>query len=264
MYRQRQEWNMNTYDESMDKINKDSVIPVYYQLAKILERQICEGKLQPGETLPTEHEFSAKYGISRMTVRRAISELITAGMVYAQKGKGTFVSKPKLDNVSFELDGFEEQIKKRGLKPSTKLLGVKIVKADQILANKLEIAIGTSCLYFSMVLSANGEPLVYENKYVVYSKQKPILESELKDPSLPNLAAIHSDQFPTISKKILQASVVTEAEAKILNVPVNSPVFVVEQSIYNVEKKPIGWGKSVYRGDRYQLTSYVGWALEDI
>ncbi len=253
---------MKTYIADEDKIDKTSVIPVYYQLAKLLERHIFEGKLQPGETLPPENDLAAHFGISRMTVRRAISELVLAGMVYTQKGVGTFVSKPKLDNVVFELNDFHEEIKKRNMKPSTRLLGVKIVKADQQLAKKLEITVGIRCLYFRMILSADEEPLVYENKYVVFFKQKPILEAELKDPSLSNLAFVHTDHLPTISKKVLQASVATELEAKHLGIAVNAPVLVVEQTVYDSEKKPMGWGTSIYRADRYKLTSYTGWPLD--
>lgn len=253
---------MKIYNANEEKIDKGSVIPVYYQLAKLLERQIFEGKLQPGEALPPENDIAAKHGISRMTVRRAISELVLAGLVYTQKGVGTFVSKPRLDNVVFELNDVHEEIKKQNMKPSTKLLGVKIVKADQHLAKKLETTVGTRCLNFRMVLSANDEPLVYENKYVVFSKQKPILEAELKDPSLSNLAFVHTDHLPIISKKVLHASVARESEAKHLGVSVNAPVFMVEQTVYDSEKKPIGWGTSIYRADRYKLTSYTGWPID--
>lgn len=253
---------MKTYIEDEEKIDKGSVIPVYYQLVKLFEKQIFEGKLKPGEALPPEHDLAANHGISRMTVRRAISELVLAGLVYTQKGVGTFVSKPKLDDVVFEINDFQEEIKKRNMKPSTKLLGVKIVKADQKLSKHLEVPLGTSCLHLRMVLSADDEPLVYENKYVVYSKQKPILETELNDPSLSNLASVHSDHLPTISKKILHASVTTELEAKHLGVAIKDPVFVVEQTVYDSEKKPMGWGTSVFRADRYKLTSYTGWPLD--
>lgn len=251
------------FDEEAEKLDKNSVIPVYYQLAKIMEKEIYEGRLKPGETLPPEHELAEKYGISRMTVRRAISELINAGMVYAQKGKGTFVAKPKLENVVFELKDFHEEIKRMGMKPSAKLLSVKIVRADKLLAKKLDIPLHTSCLYFRLLVSADDEPLVYENKYIVYTKQKPILESELKDPSLSNLAAL-SDHFPIMSKRVLHASVVTAEEASVLGVELNTPVFVVEQTIYDTEKRPIGWGKSVCRGDRFKFTSYIGWTMDSI
>jgi len=255
---------MKSITPQTEIIDKYSIIPIYYQLAKILEKYILDGKLKPGEALPPEHEIAEKFGISRMTVRRAISELIAVGMVYSQQGKGNFVARPKLDDFAFELVNFYEEIQKRGMKPSTKLLGVKIVRADKLLAEKLEIKLNTSCLYFRLVLSADDEPLVYENKYVVYTKQKPILETELKDPSLSSLAIIHGDHFPIISKRVLQASIVTEEEALILGTGLNTPVFVVEQTVYDTEKKPIGWGKSIYRGDRYKLTSFIGWSVDDI
>lgn len=250
------------FDDESGKLDKNSVLPIYYQLAKIIEKEICEGRINPGEALPAEHELAEKYEISRMTVRRAISELINAGMLYAQKGKGTFVAKPRLEEGFFELKDFHDEIRKRGMKPSAKLLGVKIVRANELLAKKLDIPLETRCLYFRLLLSANDEPLIYENKYVVYSKQKPLLETELKDPSLANLATLHGAHFPTMSKRILHASVVTEDEASVLGVEQYTPVFVVEQTIYDADKKPIGWGKSICRGDRFKLSSYIGWAMD--
>lgn len=197
-------------------------------------------------------------------MRRAISELIKAGLVFTQKGKGTFVAKPKFDQVVFELGDVHKEIIAKGRTPSSKLLGVKIVRADKMLAQKLGTPINTRFLYFSMVLSADNEPLVYEKKYVKYTKQKPILETELKDPSLSNLAVVHGDQFPTASKRVLHASTVTAEEAAVLEVEPNTPVFVIEQTVYDADKEPIGWGKSVYRGDRYKLTSYIGWTADII
>ncbi|GAV25202.1 GntR family transcriptional regulator [Carboxydothermus islandicus] len=245
-----------------NQIDKNSVIPVYYQLARIIERDIFEGRLKPGDAIPPENELVRRYGISRMTVRRAIAELINSGLVYTQKGKGTFVAKPQLENMVFELGDFHEEIKKRGMKPGIKLLGTKIVRADELLAKKLEIPLNTTCLYLRLLISANDEPLIFENKYMVYTKKKPILELELKDPSLANfsnLVAAHGESFPVVSKMVLHASVVTEEEAEVLGVKLNTPVFVVEQTLYDSMRRPVGWGKSVFRGDRFKFTSYVGW-----
>ena len=230
-----------------------------------METDILEGNFKPGEVLPAEHEIASKYEISRMTVRRAISELVSAGMVYAEKGKGTFVSKPKLDDVEFELDNFYAEIPQKGMRTGTKLLGAKIVRADLSLANKLQIPVDTRCLHFRLITSVNDEPLIYENKFIIFTKQSPILEKELNDPSLTNLANLHGHSLPTTSKRVFRVSIVTEEEAAILKVGPNTPVFLVEQTIYDTERKPIGWGKSIYRGDRYKFTSYTGWRLgEDI
>lgn len=245
-------------------VDKNSIIPIYYQLFKYFEKQIRSGRLQPGDALPTEMEIAARYDISRMTVRRAISELTSAGMVYTQKGKGTFVARPRLDSVVFNLNNFFDEIKQKGMNPHAELLEARIIKADEKLAQRLGIEVNTRCLYFRIVITADGEPLAYETKYTIYSKQTPILESQLIDPLLSRLAAAHSDSIPSSSKKVLMVSKATEEEAEVLGVTPGLPVFFMSQTIYDADSKSIAWGKTIYRGDRYKLTSYDGWNVEDI
>lgn len=241
-------------------IDKSSVIPIYYQLMKLLEGQIRRGEIKPGEALPTEMEITARFEISRMTVRRAISELVSAGMVYTQQGKGTFVASPKLDNIVFELNNFNEEIEQRGLQYKTTFAEAEIIRSNELLKGKFQIADdNTRFLYYRTVLSAEDEPLAYEDKYTFYTKSKPILEKELKDPSLLGLIAAHSNYLPVGVKKILQVAVTTEEEASILGIPPNTPILVIEVTICDPDLKPVGWSRSVYRGDRYKLTSYDGW-----
>lgn len=247
-----------------DIIDKNSFVPIYYQLYKYFKKQISDGVLKPGDTLPTEMEIADKFGISRMTVRRAIAELANGGMVYTQKGKGTFVARPKLDNVVFNLNNFYDEIRQKGLNPHTKILEAKIVKADRLLAKRMEVELNTRCLFFRFVITADGEPLAYEAKYTIYSKQRPTLETELKDPSLSKLAAVHSDSEPASSKKVLMVSTAMNEEPEILGIPPGSPVFLMLQTIYDADNKIIAWGKSIFRGDHYKLVSYDGWNIEGI
>lgn len=114
------------------------------------------------------------------------------------------------------------------------------------------------------MIFADGEPLAYETRYTVYTKSTPILESELKDPSLSNLAAAHSDTVPTRSKKVLMASHTINEESKVLGVKPGTPVFLMIQTIYDGDNHIIAWGKAIFRGDRYKLVSYEGWNTEDI
>lgn len=247
-----------------DMIDKNSVIPIYYQLFKLIEEQIRRGDLKPGESLPTEHEISSRFEISRMTVRRAIAELVSAGMVYAQQGKGTFVATPKLDNIIFELNDFNQEIKKRGLNYKNTILEAKIIRVDDDLRAKFQVGEEHKrLLYFRTVLSAEDERISYEVKYTIYSKSKPILESEIIDPSLPGLVAAHTECLPMSAKKVLQVAACTKEEAAILGIALNSPVFLIKQTIYDQELRPVGWSKAVYRGDRYKLTSYDGWFKKD-
>jgi GntR family transcriptional regulator len=245
-------------------VDKKSIIPIYYQLFKYFEKQIRQGQLQPGDALPTEMEIAERAGISRMTVRRAISELAATGMVYTQKGKGTFVAQPRLDNVVFNLNNYFDEIRQKGMNPHAELLETRIIKANEQLALRLSIEVNTRCLYFRILILADGEKLAYETKYTVYTKGSPILESELTDPRLSRLAAAHSDSIPSSSKKVLKVSKATEEEAKVLGISPGLPVFFMSQTIYDTDGKSIAWGKTIYRGDRYKLISYDGWNVEDI
>jgi len=244
-------------------IDKNSAIPAYYQLAKIFEEMITQGELGPDMPLPPEHAIAARHEISRMTVRQAIAELVAMGLVYTQKGKGTYVARPALDNVAFELGDFFTEIRKRGLIPAINLLQATIVKAGPDVAAQLACTPGTRCLFYRFTLSAGGEHLAYETRYVVYVRQKPLLEAELKDPSLARLVSTYSDKMPVTCKRVLQAGTVTAEEAGILRVVAGTPAFLVEQTLYDLDKRPVGWGRSVYRGDRCKLTSYEGWNKEE-
>jgi len=241
-------------------IDKNSVIPIYYQLAKLIREQIRRGEFKPGEALPTEIEIANRYEISRMTVRRSIAELVSEGMVYALQGKGTFVASPKLDNVVFELNNFSHEMVQRGLNYKTTLLEAKIIRADEELKAKFLLKEGIHrILYFRTVLSAENERLSLENKYIIYTKSKPLLESELNDPTLPGLIATHSDYVPVSAKKVLKAAVATNEEASILGVSPGAPLFLVETTVFDPDLKPVGWSKSIFRGDRYKITSHDGW-----
>lgn len=112
-------------------INKHSPVPIYHQIEEQLKAMIDKGELQPDMLLPSEREYSETFGISRMTVRQALSNLVSQGYLYRQKGKGTFVSKQKIKQPLQGLTSFSEDMKSRGRKPSSKLLRFEIIKADE-------------------------------------------------------------------------------------------------------------------------------------
>ena len=244
-------------------LDKSSFVPIYYQLYKHFETLILSGTLAPGDMLPTEMEFAEEYDISRMTVRRAISELAATGMIYSVKGKGTFVAEPKLDDMTFNLNQrFNDGEADEEMTPQ--LLECRIIKADAHISNRLGIEIGTHCLFCRMVTKAGGIPLIYEIRYAVYSKRAPLIENQLQDLSLTKVASAHSDQVPSRTKRILMASGAMNDEPKILQIKDGDPVFLMIQTIYDQDNHVIAWGKSIYRGDRYRLVSYNGWNLEEV
>ncbi|WP_406676737.1 GntR family transcriptional regulator [Moorella sp. ACPs] len=236
-------------------IDKSSFVPPYYQLAQILERQIRLGEYRPGEALPSEAELSEKYGLSRMTVRRSLSQLARAGLIRTERGKGTFVSRPELDRAVFIMEEFHKEVAARGLTSSVRLLEARLVPAPEKAAGKLQVPAGTKVLYIRRSLLAGGEPLAYDRKYLRYDRGRPILENELQYQALPDMVEKHAEALPVSSKMILQVTSLNDEEARALRVAPGSPAFLLEQVLLAGDGRPVGWGWCLYRGDRYQLTS---------
>src|SRR5215211_9049864 len=109
-----------------EDVQKDSSVPIYSQVERIVMDMIDSGKLSPGQRAPSEREIAETLGISRMTARAAMSSLVADGYLYSVPGKGTFVSNPKMRQDLLELTSFTEAMRNRGLKPGAKLLDIGI------------------------------------------------------------------------------------------------------------------------------------------
>jgi GntR family transcriptional regulator len=108
-------------------LDKNSPIPLYFQLEEILKERIETGELQTGDLLSSEKELSEKYKISRPTVREALRGLVSEGLLYREKGKGTFIAKPKIDYGFIQkLTTFYDDMIEKGFTPKTKVIKQEI------------------------------------------------------------------------------------------------------------------------------------------
>jgi len=119
-------------------INKNSPIPLYYQLEEHIKGLIENGELSPGDALPPEREYAEKYQISRMTVRQAFTQLVNEGYLYRLQGKGTFVAERKIEQPLQGLTSFTEDMKARGFTPGNKLIKFEIIPATSQIAGQFQ------------------------------------------------------------------------------------------------------------------------------
>src|SRR5690606_3088473 len=136
-------------------LDKNSPIPVYYQLEERLKESIEKKEWEEGQIIPSERVLSEQYGISRMTVRQAIQNLVRDGYLYREKGKGTFVAANKIEQPLQGLTSFTEDMRSRGLKPGTRLLDFSVVAAEGELVRKLRVAEGESVIVIKRVRLAD-------------------------------------------------------------------------------------------------------------
>ncbi|WP_094604103.1 HTH-type transcriptional repressor NagR [Sporomusa silvacetica DSM 10669] len=241
----------------MEKINKNSFTPPFYQLATILEKKILTGQLKAGESLPSENDLGREYELSRTTVRKCLSLLAERGLISTQQGKGTFVSRPSLDRAEFLMGEFHTHMVQMGKEPGYRLVEVRFRKELPEFAVELGMTAEQGILYYCRLLLADTEPVAVEHKYMLYIKGRPILENEFQYKAFSEIITIHTDILPVRSQAVLGAESVGEFDAKLLNVAQGSPVLKLQQALYASDNRPIGIGVFYYRGDRYSLVSDI-------
>lgn len=237
------------------RTESDSFTPAYFKLARDLHQEIMNGELRAGDRVPSENELSERYGLSRMTARKAITLLTDEGLVRREKGRGTFVTSPRVDGGIFVIPDFHEEMRRQGLATEVKILSVKITPAGRVQADKLGIRKGEKVIHLERVLEGDGEPLVFDRKYILPDRSQPLLEAEIGHGTTEELFSSSPGMAPVRADLNLSATVLSTAEARLLNSRKGAPAFCMEQLIYAVNDRKVIWGWLIYRGDKFDFTS---------
>ncbi|UJW58353.1 GntR family transcriptional regulator [Bacillus sp. A116_S68] len=233
-------------------IDKNSPIPIYYQLEEKIKTQIDQGDLQPGDMLPSEREYASQYAISRMTVRQAITKLVNDGYVYRKKGTGTFVSAKKIDQPLQGLTSFTEDMKARGMVATNRLIHFKVISPPLSVMKALNIDSSTPVYEIQRVRLADGLPMALETTYI--SKHLiPNITEKLLEQSLYDYVENSLGKEIGEGTQIIESSTVNQNEITHLNVKKGSPVLLIERHTYLKDGTPLELVKSSYRADRYRF-----------
>ena len=164
-----------------EEIDKQSRVPLYFQLEELIKKSIDSGKLKAGDMIPTEWEIIDYYKLSRTTVRQALADLVNENLLYRKKGIGTFVSKPKIDlQYMGKMVSFNEQIANMGLSPSTKVLQFETVEADEKLALEMGLLEDTKVIALKRLRFADEDPIAIVESYLPYDLCQFILETDME------------------------------------------------------------------------------------
>src|SRR4051794_13946524 len=166
---------------------RNGPIPRYYQLKEIIRQKVTAGQWGPGLPIPSERELCEQYGISRMTARQSITELVNEGYLYREQGKGTFVAQPKITQQLSQLTGFTEDMEARAKHPAAQVLNQQMVPADADLAAILQVKPGQLLFQVQRLRLANGEPLAIETSLISFFGCEHLMEEDLVHNSLYNL-----------------------------------------------------------------------------
>jgi len=240
----------------MRKLDHSSYEPGYAQLVRILQEQIAVGKLRPGDRLPSESQLCAYHGVSRMTIRRAINILVEQGVVITKQGQGTFVKPMQFWAATFGLGQLQNLLSdERGIR--IRILEASINSARGRVTRKMAIR-RQPVLFIRRLILLQDKPIMYHREYLVYDPSRPIVESELEVTSLRGLFEGTGNSFIKRSVLSMEATVLTDEEAQLLEAPVATAAFNLEHLFYDFEDRPVSWGWFICPAANLRFTTIVG------
>ena len=232
-------------------LDKSVPIPLYFQLKKLISEEIENGSYPPDAMIPTEKELSQLFGISRTTVRQAITELVQEERLYRIKSKGTFVCRPKIQQEFMTtLIPFNEDMLRAGKVPSTEVLALEVVRPPQEVAQQLELPADGQAVYLYRKRCADGIPVVRVETYLPYDSCAFVLEHDFNRESLYQVLALHDETNITNITRICEARAANTEDASVLDTKRGKPIQYFLSRGYNRQGKPIEYSVARYRGDQ--------------
>lgn len=236
----------------MIDIDPNSITPHYQQLEDQLLDAVACGDLMPGEPLPSEREFSKTLGISRMTVRRALTDLEARGRLQSRVGKGWYVSTAKIEQRLEQLSGFSADMRSIDLDVRSQLIEFKQEPADPKLAQVLGVETGELVYHIDRIRLINGDPIGLEYPRIP-ARLCPGMERF--DFSRDSLYRVMKEEYGIKLDRAMQsieASLVNWHEARLLMVDPGAPAIRGKRTVFDPEEIVVEVSTAVYRGDRYR------------
>lgn len=231
-----------------------SPVPKYYQLRETLLERIGAGRWPAGTAIPAEPELCREFGVSRITVRRAISDLVHEGRLYTIQGKGTFIARPKLDERFVQRAfGFYEDMELQGQQLSTQILLQEVIPAPEAAATHLEIPPGSLVHILIRLRSVQDEKILVSTTYIPEILCPGLVNDELTSCSLYRWLQTRYGLTVARAERNLEAISAREREARLLDIPLHSPLLRLESVVYLPNGKPLEYSSTLHRGDRTRV-----------
>jgi GntR family transcriptional regulator len=224
-------------------------LPLYAQVEDVLVARISSGALPVGMQLPSEEELIREFDVSRTTIRTTIQNLVRQGLVEIRRGRGTFVASPRIVQELTELTGFVEDMKVLGRIPTARVLSREVIPAEPPVAEKLAVPAGTTVVQIRRVRLSDGVPLSFDETYLPEELGRRVMTDDLAKEPIFTLLEERYDTPLVEAEYVLEAATAESAVAVALEIPVGSPIFLIERTSYTSGHRPVDYEKLHYRGD---------------
>lgn len=211
---------------------------------------ILEGRIRPGDRLPSEKELMAQHKVSRHTVREAVRDLVLEGIVRIERGRGTFVAPPRIEQELTSLTGFVEDMLSLGLRPAARVLSVTEVGASGAVASRLNLAEGEPVIRIERIRLADSEPISFDLTFLPAHVGRKVAVENL---DLYPIFSLLEDKLGINLEKAeygLEARAADRRTARALGMRPGGPILVIERTVFEQHERPIDYELLHYRGDR--------------
>ncbi|MBN2303041.1 MAG: GntR family transcriptional regulator [Anaerolineae bacterium] len=235
-------------------IDRRSALPIYQQLQQQLEALIVDGTWRAKEPLPSETALADRLGISVMTVRQSMAQLVHKGLIYREKGRGTFVTPQPLDHHLQRLESFTEDMHARSLTPASRILSFKRIPAPDAIAADLDIAPGTPVTHIRRLRMVDDRPVALHSAYLNYEG---LTREELEAVGSLYTLLEQRGVFLTEAKETLEAIAADQDLAVLLEERRGDPLLKIVRISWSQEHIPVETVTAIYRADFYRYTIWL-------
>lgn len=231
-------------------LDRRSSVPIYHQIREKIRNYIVEKDLQPGTLLPSEAELMELFGASRGTIRAALTALENEGLIYKAQGKGTYVSPPRISGRFRTMISFTEEIKAKGLEPTSKVLEAALIEADEEIAAKMKIEVGDQVYRITRIRYANENPVGLNTSHINAKLCPGFLERA--DVSVGSLYDYISDLYGlriTKAERVLESIPSCAELSDILEVAPRDPILKLTGLAYTDSGDVLDYCVEYYRED---------------
>lgn len=239
-------------------INRSSPVPYYYQIVETLRLVIREMEVEPDSTgaLPSEAELCEIYQVNRGTIRHALDSLEREGLIYREKGRGTFIRRQRFEIDLLHFYSTTEELRARGHVPSTRVLSTAVINPDLHLQRSLGLKRSDLVWQLIRLRLADGEPISLQWSYVPVSLTPGLDQQDLSGSLYQILKSIYQVVL-TSGDQVIRARRTTPEEAEQLQFLLGDPVLEISRISYDQNGQPVEYMDSLWRADRYDMRVHL-------
>ena len=227
-------------------------IPLYFQLKESIRKKIVDKIYLPEQPIPTELQLQKEYSVSRVTVRRAVSDLVLDGLLIKNRGVGTYVARPKIIHRTGSIYGSTEELLARGIKPGTKFLEKREMVPSERIRREMALDKGVRVFKIKRLRLADNEPVAILTSYVNKDLVPDLLKIPFKDDSL--YRTLEEIYHLTLYEcdEMIEAAMIEGKDASLLGLGKSGPVLVVKRLTYLDNLRIIEKLIAFYRSDKFK------------